>query len=510
MKWIKVLFPIVIFIGCTSCSPSKDISKSITSQPTEILTQTTAIIVPSQIPPSVSKTLKPSITPENRLTLPLRVPILAIAYFPPNSAGPTFLDYSETGWSNIPVTDMQTATKDMIDAGLVLISDATRYHGYKNPDAPQYLDYYLYQLIEYFYPIPRGYPLGGTEFRPHYNQILNEIDICDIVDNHGIKEVWIYGYHTSVIVPDESKMSSKYGDVSNALPKDEYIPAEFQLPRCTNSYVMYNFTYQPGGANAIGNTIHNRLHQIENVVFFAENKGYPVNENNVVGSLFWDDFSVIWDHASLPGYRASCGNTHSPPNTTEGYDYDSVEYRENNCESWNPDDTLTTYESANCTQWGCTDVGFYKWFMQNLPGYDNGIIYKGKPMRNWWDAMYDFEKYIDEDKTDQPSISTTSTSGDQQIIISPPDSQILKYGENWHFKVDPNKDSQGYLWGFFQNGELIWENMRDAGVLSSSEYTILADNPIQNRFDSGPIEVMVRALVNGGWSDATILTFILE
>jgi hypothetical protein len=137
------------------------------------------------------------------------------------------------------------------------------------------------------------------------------------------------------------------------------------------------------------------MHQMENVVFFAEDLGYPANNLNVIGSLFWDDFSVYGDRASLPGYRPSCGNTHSPPNTTDEYAYSSMEYRENNCETWHPDDSLTIYVNANCEQWGCTDVGFYKWFMQSVPGYDNGIVYEGRRMRNWWEAMYDFNRFID-------------------------------------------------------------------------------------------------------------------
>lgn len=325
----------------------------------------------------------------------VQVPVLVLAYFPPDPNNPLYLDPVETGWPNTLITDMQKATQGMIDAGQELISEATRYHGYKDANAPRYLNYFTYHEIEYMVPIPRGYPISDTQYKPHFNQILSNINVCDYVDTHGVKEVWIYSYHTSVMVPDESKMSSKYGDISNAYPKDEWIPEEFHLPQCTNSYVMYNFTYQPGGAQAIGNTIHNRLHQIENVIFFAEDIGYPVSENNVASSLFWNDFSVAWDRAFLPGYRASCGNTHSPPNTTDGYIYDSLEYRENNCETWNPDDSLTTYITKNCTQWGCTDTGFYKWFMQNMPGYNNGIVYKGKQMRNWWEAMVDFHKFID-------------------------------------------------------------------------------------------------------------------
>jgi hypothetical protein len=453
------------------------------------------------------------------LSLPLQVPVLVLAYYPPDFSNPAYLDPVETEWINILITDMQNATQGMIDEGQTLISDASRFHGYKDPIAPQYLEYYTYDKIDYFYPIPRGYPLGGIQYRPHYNQILSNINICDYVDNHGVKEVWIYGYHTAVIIPDESKMSSKYGDVSNAYPKDEYIPEEYRLPRCANSYVMYNFTYQPGGAQAIGNTIHNRMHQIENVIFFAEDIGYPPNDNNVIGSIFWDDFSVYGNRGSLPGYQASCGNTHAPPNTAEEYDYDSTEYRENNCETWHPDDSLTTYITENCNQWGCTDIGFYKWFMQNLPGYDNGIVYNGKQMRNWWEAMYDFNQFIDAGR----SLYVTSTSKVylplamnnyapiiKPIFIYPVDGQTLNYAGDWLFKVEPMANAQGFLWGFFQNGEMVWENLTDEGTLSSNEYGIFEGSVAHSKFVQGIVEVWVRASIDNEWTEAAIITIYLE
>lgn len=336
-------------------------------------------------------------------TLPVRVPVLQLAYFPRNPNNPQYIDPVETGWSNYTVAHMQAATQGMVDAAIPVISDATRFRGYKNPSAPCYLEYYVVDKREFFEKMPRGFCLGTNDnthqphYRPHYGQILRDLNICNYVDNLGVKEVWIYGYHSNYIVPDESKMSSRYGDVSNALPKDEYIPEEYRLPRCQNSYAMYNFTYQPGGRDTIGNTIHNRLHQLENVIFYAENQGYPPNDYNTRGSIFWDDFSVYGNAAAKPGYRSSCGNTHSPPNViNEGYNYWSRQYRENNCETWHPDDSQTTYVNANCEQWGCSDVGFYKWFMQNAPGYNNGMVYQGKQMRNWWEAMRDFNRFIDE------------------------------------------------------------------------------------------------------------------
>ncbi|HLD83760.1 MAG TPA: hypothetical protein VI979_02820 [archaeon] len=32
--------------------------------------------------------------------------------------------------------------------------------------------------------------------------------------------------------------------------------------------------------------------------------------------------------------------------------------------------------------------------MQNIPGYANGLYYNGKPLRNWWDFIADFDGEI--------------------------------------------------------------------------------------------------------------------
>ena len=332
------------------------------------------------------------------LTPPLSMPVLQINYYPRNPDNPKWLSRVETGLTtDILVSTMQEATQSMINRSLPVISDATRYRGYRDPAAPRYLEYSVLRKVDIFTPMPRGHRLANGRIRPDYGMILNEQNVCHYVENLGVKEVWIYGYHNDTpggIEPDESRMHSRHGDISNSNPKEEEIEPAYQMPKCASSYVMYNFTWNASGD--ISNTVHNRLHQIENVIFYAENRGYPPSENNVIGSLFWDDFSVYGERASLPGYRASCGNTHRPPNTGTDYIYNSRDTTSNNCATWHPDDARTEYVDGNCDQWNCTATGFYTWFMQNMPGYTNGIVFNGERMRNWWEAMADFNRFIDD------------------------------------------------------------------------------------------------------------------
>ena len=327
------------------------------------------------------------------LTPVVELPVLMMTYLPPDPNNPDYLDPTETGWHHQTVNHMKQAANDMADTALPVLSDATRYRG----TGPRYLEYTILERKVYYQKMPRGHTLSAGAHRPNYGKIMKNHNICHYVDHLGVKEVWIYGYHSQSIVPDESKLSSAYGDISNALPKDESIREEFRLPACENSYTLYNFTYQPGGSNAYGNTVHNRLHQIENVIFYAEDKGYPVNPTRARNSVFWDDFSVYGNLAAEPGYLASCGNTHLAPNgnhSVDEYKYTLTQYKLSNCDTWHPDDSQTTYDMINCSRWGCTDIGFYTWFMQNIPGHENNIVYQGKQMRNWWIAMYDFNRFI--------------------------------------------------------------------------------------------------------------------
>lgn len=353
------------------------------------------------------------------INLPIPVPVLVLEYYPPDPKNSTLLDGNETGWRQDAQIEGRTIkfweqkTQEMISKGIILINNATRYHGYKDSSAPQFLNYQILEDKKFYQPIPKGYLLekkaNGDAVRPDYGGILRNLNICDYVDNKGVKEIWMYGYHNdNGIVPDESRMSSKYGDVSNSYPKEQYIEEQYRMPICKNSYVLYNFTYQPNGDP--GNNLHNRLHQIENIIPYAEGT-WPPTVQNTQGSIFWGDFAEYLQEDSpfvqqgfrISSYRSSCGNAHITPNwsnmRTQGYVYDLKQQGEFNCETWNPDDSKTAYIKAGCERWGCTDIGFYKYFMQNIPGYNNGIEYNGQKMRNWWEAMYDFNAFIDKGRS---------------------------------------------------------------------------------------------------------------
>jgi uncharacterized repeat protein (TIGR02543 family) len=94
-------------------------------------------------------------------------------------------------------------------------------------------------------------------------------------------------------------------------------------------------------------------------------------------------------------------------------------------------------------------------------------------------------------------------------FVYPQNNQQLDYIGWYLFKVKPVANATGYLWGFWQNQILIWENYRDEGVFSSEEYGIQPGTIAHGKFSPGAVDVWVRAYVNKAWTDAAIITINL-
>jgi hypothetical protein len=96
------------------------------------------------------------------------------------------------------------------------------------------------------------------------------------------------------------------------------------------------------------------------------------------------------------------------------------------------------------------------------------------------------------------------------IFVYPLNGQTIGYSGYWMFKVEPMVFAQGFLWGFTQNGVLVWENLRDEGSLSGNEYAISPGSLAQSHVTPGSVDVSVRAWINDHWSDMTIIRIYLE
>ncbi len=266
------------------------------------------------------------------------------------------------------------------------VIQGSKYHGYKVKEATPSLNFTIYIEKEYLEAIPRRMTGFFRQFADQFAYLGRE-NICDLVDNQGVKEVWTIMYHRSdgSIVPKESNQAMgrtilqywnypDHGEASN----DTY--KENDLPICNHSYTVFEFNINTGQNDAV----HSYLHQIENIFGFVDY------------SLFWQKFVGKKFHTD-PG-EWICGNSHFPPQVPHSdYFYNSPDVVYTSCEDWKPDGTGTT-GSISCTNWSCNPaeatLKYYIWWMQNLPGMGQNLVSGDKSLINWWGYIGDFDKTI--------------------------------------------------------------------------------------------------------------------
>ncbi|MFH1601503.1 MAG: hypothetical protein ABIB61_00930 [Candidatus Shapirobacteria bacterium] len=267
------------------------------------------------------------------------------------------------------------------------------YHGYRNANASSSLHYTFVERKNFSQSVPRQ--AGEGKSRPADHQaIFTELgfNICDYVDNKGIKEIWIWMPHNDQVHPIESFQVGSLATIK---------ASGLSYPRCQNTYTVYNYTL-PAYANEPyleRFPLHNHMHHLEAISEWVDK------------SLFSDKFAGV-KYSCCPqkpewvGTQRHCGNTHNPPNSLKEYDYQNYQIILSDCENWKPEGGAQ--KNLNCQTWGkyfgckscsntftdstCTEVAYYVWWMQNLPGKNNGIIYQGKEMFNFWSFIGDFDQ----------------------------------------------------------------------------------------------------------------------
>ena len=363
-------------------------------------------------------------------SFPTDVKVLVLKYFPVDSTG-NRLDIGVTGQlQNSSLDIVRNRVNTITNQGIDNLTEGSRYHGYKNQSAPAYLNYSVFETKEFLKTIPKHPDYN----KPDYMKILTEdVNICDYVDNKSVRQVWMWGYHHGNIAPDESNMSMgrnsqvfwnemSYGDISNSDQIND-------MPTCQNTYTLYNYNFERG----LGELLEDHGHQIGELFGYIDNDMY---ENRFVRPF-----------GQTPPTVNNCGWTHSPPNTTKEYDWNNTTDVVSDCEDWKPDGSGET-KTVNCHTWqgerclSDNGVSFKVWWMQNIPGFNNGLTFQGRNVKNWWEFYGDLDTALA-----KGYMLTTSLPGDWQYLSLLP-APVYK---------NVAVTSKGYLFsiGGFQTGDNI-------------------------------------------------------
>ena len=327
------------------------------------------------------------------------IPVLVLKFFPLDETGK--LNRSVIG-TDLPDADrnlsaIRAKISRLNSEGLAFMENASRYKGYKNSSAVSSIGPVILDEIEYLEPIPVALSSDGNTPPTNKTAYLNRANVCDYVDNRGVREVWVWMYHSDVVYPVESNMAmgrniedlwnyNGYGDVSNSSQLND-------LPICDNTYTVYEFNYGRG----LGEMIEDFAHQIERLLSYAD---------DTLFSKF-----VGWTGSYIND--SGCGSVHYTPNSRREYGWYNRTEVLSSCEDWKPDGSGTK-KLVSCETWGgsgCPDDGgaaWKKWWMQNIPGRDNGLSYNGADLRNWWDFLGDFDEAL--------SLNRSLTLSDSSVV----------------------------------------------------------------------------------------------
>lgn len=316
------------------------------------------------------------------------MPVLVIRYLPTydgvNIHGPTADYYGTVEQLESKISRHEVETKFMLQEG-------SRFRGYAGATPNPALGYRIVKIINIYEPMPPdekpGHELGGGVYFPDYYSMMERVDARHYVENLGVKEVWVWGYHHGNIAPVESNMSSPVtGDISNSFRWND------DLPVYNRTYVLYNYNF----TRTSNESVHNHGHQLEAIL------GHVAWRQDGNDRLFWRDF--VGQNANGQFVTGRCGWCHMPPNTTNHYDYANLSFVSSDIEDWRPDHS-GTQRMINANTWRSIPYAWpygrlpeetfehhwYIYWMQNMPGAGNAIPKGAGFMTDWWAFTGDWD-----------------------------------------------------------------------------------------------------------------------
>jgi hypothetical protein len=286
------------------------------------------------------------------------VPVLVLRYLPLSG---NRISRKATGDVDVSLQDIRRHTDRETERVVEALERGSAYHRYQDPTARPCLRYPILDTIEFLEPLPSWHKRGHQVPMVDYDAILERINIRQWVEERGVKQVWLWGYHGGVVDMWESNMAGPFGDISNSDQDGR------DMPVLNQTYTLYHYNYGRTASEAV----EDHIHQIEVMLRQADL------------DLFWNRF------VGRTG-EGRCGWAHYPPNGERDYDWANRKTVWSDIEDWRPDGTGQR-RPIDCTRWNCGSLDWFVYWMQNLPGRNNGIQYRGRPLANWWAWVGDWD-----------------------------------------------------------------------------------------------------------------------
>jgi Bacterial Ig-like domain (group 2) len=337
------------------------------------------------------------------------VPTVIVSYIP--TADGVNLDVSKSPdfrvLNPLSLSTMERNILDIVRRKKMVVEHGSRFRGYRNSAARPSLGIRVVEHINVYEVLPPSSRPGlvANTRLPDWHRVFAQLGLDTLIRNRGVKQVWAVTGSFDATYPSydpaihnladtrylfESNMSSPTtGDISNSDRNAS------DLPVLGHTYIVYGINFRRSQAEAI----HNVGHQLE-AQFAHVNQ---TTEGNT--DLFWRSF--VGRDAAGAFVAGRSGWTHMPPNTTTNYDYLNTTAVQSDIEDWRPDGSGTR-KAVNVNTWGQltypwpgaaefgqrVEAQWYAFWMQNMPGLDNGIPRGAGVMTNWWAFVGDWDAAI--------------------------------------------------------------------------------------------------------------------
>lgn len=329
--------------------------------------------------------------------------IVTISYFPIDSDD-TLIDQNaspgvmtalghQAAAASTNVRDMlEDWVTRMIDTALSAITAGSRYRHSLNPSAPASLHYTQLQDHRYGAAVPFKSGILPSGDLIDLNRILQDHNVCDLVDNKNVREIWIM--KTSMVEglahPEFYISSPQYShwQQMNWLSN----PA----PVCHKTYTVVVHDMERWDL-----LLHVWYHAVEATMRMVDEPLFRLWQGPCDSN--WGCYPGSVDAGKI----ARCGNCHNAPNARSEYDIVNPNPVLSDCLDFNPDGPggFGAVTQISCHLWGCSGASsiesnsatqYTPWNLQFMPGHGNEITHEGKLLRNWWDAYVEFDTVIEE------------------------------------------------------------------------------------------------------------------
>ena len=284
----------------------------------------------------------------------------------------------------------------LVDQQIQHIAAGTSFHGTSRPS----IAFGLAGSVNISYT----YPPTGTNGYINLKRIYEEFSICQRATQENINEVWIYvdgKVNGNVYSPDEFLTNGPVWTKHYGYP-------DIDPPNCGRQMYTMLYNFDVGDEQELESWAHSAewaflVYESAGSESCDVGKPFGIEYgdagwttqqcNDTVGYSAVNGFMVLPD--AVNNYVSVCGDVHYPPNipaalAVRGYPeweyiYDSPNTYQSRCTNWQWN-TLTNTMPVSGATWGNTQVGYLKWWMQNMPGISNTLRGRNNAIRpNWWD-----------------------------------------------------------------------------------------------------------------------------